>query len=168
MSEPIAPHAVVTPDGPSPEKTFTQAELDAVVGKRIAKVMKGMPDEAELSAFRSWKADRAAEQERLNTLTSERDTAKNELSTVKAELEQMKREKILIGKGVAEEDVEYYAYKIGKLVTDAKDFSVAAEDFFKDNAPKTVKVDMTGGFGSGKEKPSGNDFMNALLRGARK
>lgn len=170
MSEPNpnpTPTPVPVPD-PVPEKTFTQAELDAVVGKRIAKVMKGMPDETELAAFRNWKESQKTEKERWDTLTNERDTAKNELSIAKAELEQMKREKILLNKGVSEEDVEYYAFKIGKLVTEEKDFSKAAEEFFKENAPKSVRIDVTGGFGGGKDKPSANNTMNALLRSARK
>lgn len=170
MSEPN-PNPNPTPEPiptPAPEKTFTQADVDAIVGKRIAKAMKGMPDETELTAFRNWKESQNTEKERLETLTTERDMARTELSSAKAELEQMKREKILLNKGVADEDVEYYAFKIGKLVTEEKDFAKAAEEFFKDNAPKSVRVDMTGGFGGGKEKPSANNTMNALLRSARK
>lgn len=170
MSEPI-PAPVPTPEPipePTPEKTFTQAEVDAVVGKRIAKLMKGMPDETELAAFRSWKESQKTEQERWNTLTSERDTAITELNTAKAELEQMKREKILSENGVSDEDVEYYSFKIGKLVTEDKDFSTAAEEFFKNNPQKSVRIDMSGGFGGGKGKPTANETMNALLRGARK
>lgn len=169
MSEPITT-PVTEPITPS-EKTFTQTEVDAIVVKRLAKAMKGMPDEAELTAFRGWKENQQTEQERWNTLTTERDTARNELSSARAELEQMKREKILISKGVSTDDVDYYAYKIGKMVTDEKDFEQAATEFFAEkehNSTSTVKVSFGGGFGDGGVKKSANDEMNALIRGARK
>lgn len=169
MSEPIT-STVTEPATPS-EPTFTQTDVDAIVGKRIAKLMKGMPNEAELTEFRTWKENRQTEQERWNTLTNERDVAKNELSSAKAELEQMKREKILIAKGVSSDDVDYYSYKIGKMVTDEKTFEQAATEFFKEkeqNVFGTVKVSFGGGFGDGGVKKSANDAMNALIRGARK
>ena len=51
MSEPInnpTPTPAPAPE-PTPEKTFTQAEVDAMIGKRLAKAMKGMPSEEELT-----------------------------------------------------------------------------------------------------------------------
>lgn len=88
------------------EKTFTQAEVDTLIGKRLAKAMKGMPDEAELNAFRAWKGNQQNEQQQLNTLTSERDAARNQLSAAQAELEQYKREKLLLSNGVDQNDVD--------------------------------------------------------------
>ena len=35
-------------EGSQPEKTFTQAELDAIVAKRLARATKGMPDETDI------------------------------------------------------------------------------------------------------------------------
>ncbi len=154
---------------PAPEKTFTQAELDSIVGKRIAKAMKGMPGEEELTAFRAWKESQQTEKERWDTLTRERDESKTALTAAQAELEQYRREKFLLGKGVPADDVDYYAFKIGKLVTDATDFEKAAEQFLKDNPPVgTVQVDLSAPLGGGKPSPSEIEMMNSLIRGARK
>lgn len=147
--------------GAQPEKTFTQADVDAIVGKRVAKAMKGMPSTDELNAFHDWQNNHKNDDTLIGTLTQERDTARNEL-------EQYKREALLLKKGVPAEDVEYYAFKIGKLVTDKVDFEKATDDFFKDNKVKSVRVDMGAPVGGGNNAPTGNDAMNALIRNARK
>ena len=51
MSEPITNPAPVAND-PAPVKTFTQDEVDSIVGRKLAKVMKGMPDEKELKLLK--------------------------------------------------------------------------------------------------------------------
>lgn len=167
MAEPN-PNTPVNEPAPAPEKTFTQAEVDTLIGKRLAKAMKGMPDEAELTAFRSWKESQQTEKDRWDNLTKERDSAKNQLTAAQTELEQLKREKILIGNGVPAEDVDYYSFKLGKLVTDEKTFEKVADEFFKENSPGKVRVDMTGRLsGSGADRTA-NEQMNALIRGALK
>jgi len=150
MSEPVsnqnpAPKPAPAPES-APEKTFTQAEVDSIVGKRLAKAMKGMPAEEELTAFRAWKESQQTEKERWDTLTKERDAARTDLTAAQTELEQFRREKFLLGKGVSADDVDYYAFKIGKLVTDTVDFEKAAETFFKDHKPPkeqgVMRVDL--------------------------
>lgn len=154
---------------PSPEKTFTQAELDAIVGRRVTKAMKGMPDEAELTAFRAWKESQQTEKERWDTLQRERDESKTALADALAKVEQFEREKILLGKGVKPDDVDYYAFKIGKLVTDTTDFEKAAETYLKENPPAgTVQVDLSAPLGGGQPPKSENEMMNSLIRGIRK
>lgn len=155
----------------SPEKTFTQAEVDAIIGKRVAKATKGMPSEKELTAFRAWKESQQTEKERWDTLTTERDTARTELTAAQAELEQYKREKFLLGKGVPAADVDYYAFKIGKLVDDKTDFETAAEAYLKEHAPQqpetpkgTIRVDL-GGPLNGSHPQTLNDIINNRLRG---
>ena len=50
MSEPNTnPNPAPAPEQP-PVKTFTQEEVDAMIGKRLAKAMKGIPSEEELTA----------------------------------------------------------------------------------------------------------------------
>lgn len=173
MPEPInnptnTPTPAATP-GPAPEQTFTQAEVDALIGERLAKAMKGMPSEEELSAYRAWKESQQTEKDRMDTLTRERNESKSALASAQAELEQLKREKLLLNKGVPTDDVDYYAFKIGKLVTDSKDFEKAAEEYFKDKDPgQKVRVEMTAPLGGNGSIPTANDAMNALIRGARK
>lgn len=163
-----APTPAPAPEAPA-EKTFTQAELDSIVGKRIAKAMKGMPGEEELTAFRAWKESRQTEKERWDTLAKERDESRATLTAAQTELEQYRREKFLLGKGVPAEDVDYYAFKVGKLVTDTTDFQKAAEAYLKDNPPAgTMRVDMSAPLGGGQPAKGKNELMNSLIRGARK
>lgn len=152
-----------------PEKTFTQAEVDALIQRRLERERKKYPTDEDLTAFKTWKDSQQTDQDRLNALTGERDAAKTALATANAELEQLKREKYLSGKGVATNDLDYYVFKIGKLVTDSKTFEQAAEDFLKDNAPNKVRVDMTAPLDRGKPTATTtNDAMNAMIRGAFK
>lgn len=154
---------------PAPEKTFTQAEVEAKISKRLAQAMKGMPGEEELKDFRAWKESQQTEKERWDTLTRERDESRTALTAAQAELEQYKREKFLLGKGVAAEDVDYYAFKIGKLVTDTTDFEKAAEQYLKENPPAgTVQVDLSAPLGGGRPAQNENEMMNNLIRNARK
>lgn len=150
------------------EKTFTQAEVDAVVERRLARAMKGMPTSDELTAFRSWKDSQQSEQERWDSLTKERDDAQTALTAAQAELEQIKRERYLIGKGVPADDVDYYAYKISKLVTDKVTFEAAADAYLQESGSAKVRVDMTGSLGGSGKTLTANESMNALIRGARK
>ena len=157
------------PEGTPPAKTFTQEEVDSIVARRVAKATKGMPDEAELTAFRSWKDSQQTEQQRLTALTQERDTARVDLAAALAMVEQYEHEKIMLGKGVAPEDVDYYVFKAEQLVSDSKSFEQAAEEFINSRKPQSKVVVNLGGSlqGSGSGRTS-SDAMNALIRGARK
>ena len=92
MSEPINNPTPAPAPEPSPEKTFTQAEVDAMIGKRLAKAMKGMPSEEELTAYRIWQTGQADEKERWDKLTGERDTLSGKLTAAESERDQLKRE----------------------------------------------------------------------------
>lgn len=171
MAENTTPAPVEEQNTPEtqPEKTFTQAELDTIVAKRLAKAQKGMPSDEELTAFRAWKDSQQTEQQKWDALKNERDTAKTELTAAQAKIEQYEREKLLIGKGVSADDVDYYAFKIGKLVNDSKTFEQAATEFFTVNQPRnTVRVDTGASLAGGNAKKTPSDEMNALIRGARK
>lgn len=163
-----APTPAPAPE-PAPEKTFTQAELDSIVGKRIAKAMKGMPGEEELTAFRAWKESQQTEREKQEQRDKELAESKTALAEAQAKVEQFEHEKILLSKGVPADDVDYYAFKIGKLVTDTTDFEKAADAYLKDNPPAgTVKVDLAAPLGGGQPAKTANETMNSLIRGARK
>ena len=142
------------------ERTFTQAQLDAIVAREKAKATKGM-----FSAD-----DMAAKDESIRNLTGERDKANADMLKVQTELNELKQRQTLLQYGVSEDDVEYYAFKIGKLVTDKKDFNKAAEEFFKDTKPAGARFMSTGGsVGGGNAAPqTTNDQMNKLIRNAMK
>lgn len=143
-----------------PEKTFTQAEVDSLIAKRLERERKKVLGEEELAAFRSWRERQPEEQALLDARTRERDEARSQL-------EELRREVFLTGLGVAPEDADYYAYKIGKLVTEELSFEEAAEQFLKENsAGNRVRVETGARLGAGKAT-NANEAMNEILRGIR-
>lgn len=156
------------PQDQPPEKTFTQAELDTIVSRRLAKAQKGMPDEAELAAFRTWKNSQQTEQQRIATITQERDSARSDLAAAQAKVQEYEREKYLLSKGVPAGEVDYYAFKAGQLVSESKTFEQAVEEVIKARPLSTVRVDFGAPLGGGSQQKNPNDAMNALIRGARK
>lgn len=165
MAEPIVTPAPA-PE-PTPAKTFTQEEVDAIVGKRLAKAMKGVPSEEELSAYRSWKESQQTEQERWNNLTEERDTANGKVTALTAELEQTKRDNYILSKGLTGDEAEFIAFKAAKMVDDKTTFE-AAVDQLTANREQKPKFDWTAPVGGGNPGTSVNDLMNTLIRGAKK
>lgn len=155
---------ITTPEtgaGTEPEKTFTQEEVDALIAKRVAREKKGLPSAEELDKFRTWQKEQQTEQEKLGTVTRERDEASKAL-------EETKQENCLLKMGVAPDDVDYYVFKIRKLVTDNKDFETAAKEYLKGNKPKSaVTVEMGAKAGGNAGTKSVNEQMNDLIRNAR-
>lgn len=82
-----------TADGGN-EATFTQAEVDNIVAKRLARATKGMPSEEELNAYKAWKANQQSEADKLKGIEKERDTEKA------ARLAQKRRLRSLSGKSI--------------------------------------------------------------------
>lgn len=148
------------------EKTFTQADVDALVQRRLDRERKKYPSEGELSAFRSWKESQQTEQERWNNLTKERNESRAALSAAQAELEQLKREKYVLSKGLSGDEAEFIAFKAGKMVDDKTTFEQAVDALTADR--KKTTFDWTAPVGDGSKKTSANDAMNALIRGAFK
>ena len=166
MSEPINNPTPAPAPEPTPEKTFTQAEVDAMIGKRLAKAMKGMPSEEELTAYRAWQAGQAGEKERWEKLTGERDTLAGKLTSTESERDQLKRELYVLKKGVTGEEAEFIAFKAGKMVDDKTTFEQAVDTLTAER--KKTTFDWTAPVGDGSKKPGANDAMNALIRGAFK
>ncbi len=90
----------------SAEKLFTQADVDRIVGNRLAR----MKQDLETSA----------------TYRRERDEARREL-------EEYKNNAFLKEKGVKADDMDYVAFKASKLVDNQTDFQQAVEKIGKDN-----------------------------------
>lgn len=143
------------------ERTFTQAEVDELINKRMARVKKGLPTDEELTAFREWKSKQNPEQEKKAT--------SDELETAKMEAEMTRRENYLLRKGVDPEDVDYYVYRISKEMDGDTDFEDAAEDYLKKhNKKSSVRMDTGARLNSGAKSKSPNDAMNDIIRNARK
>lgn len=162
MSEPINnPTPAPAPES-TPEKTFTQAEVDAMIGKRLAKAMKGMPSEEELTAYRSWRDGQAGEKERWDKLTGERDTLAGKLTSTESERDQLKRELYVLKKGITGEEAEFVAFKASKMVDDKTTFEQAVDALTADR--KKTTFDWTAPVGDGSKKTGVNETMNALIR----
>lgn len=141
-------------------RTFTQEQLDAIIARERSKATKGWFTAEQMQA----------KDASISTLTTERDKAKNELATLQAQYDALNHEKYLSGKGVPADMLEFYAFKIGKLVDDKKTFEQAAEEYLKDNPPAgTVRMSTGGGVnnGGGTQPQKPNDIMNALIRSAK-
>lgn len=142
------------------EKTFTQAEVDAIINKRLAKERKGQPTAEELTAFREWKAKQDPPKDEGAT--------QSELESALAEMEMARRENFLLRKGIDPEDVDYYVYRISKSMDGDTDFEDAAKAFFKDHKPRSsVRMDTGARLNGNSGKKSSNDAMNELIRNAR-
>ena len=151
------------------EKTFTQAEVDKIVSARVARATKGMPSAEELTAYNAWKANQQTEAEKLHSAITERDNARAESATAKAEAESLKRALYIAKKGLEGEDAEFIAYKAEKMVSDTKTFEQSVDELTKDRKEK-ARFDWAAqvGGGEGGKKYTENDVMNAFIRGARR
>lgn len=119
----------------------------------------GMSDAEVQQAIADYKANKEKNKPNLTAIEQERDNALKEL-------EQVKNEKLLTGKGVKAEDMDYVLFKISALVDDKTDFSKAAEKFLKENPRYTgtgvYRVSASTGTG---EKGAG-DNMNSSINDA--
>ena len=121
----------------------------AVEGTEAPKEIPGSPDAAE---------------------TGEKaDELRAELGRARERVTQLERERILLGQGVPEDDLDYYVFKIGKLVSAEKDFRTAAKEFLKEHGahPRFPAQRSTGASLTGRttRTQSTSDTMNRLLRG---
>ena len=88
-----------------------------------------------------------------------------ELSRARERVTQLERERTLLSQGVQEEDLDYYMFKIGKLVSEEKDFATAAKEFLKQHrsaAPRNTGASLAGRTARPR---STNETMNRILRG---
>lgn len=161
-TEPITSPEVTNPTA---EKTLTQDEVNAIVTRRVAAAKKGMPDEAELSAFRTWQKSQETEAERHRKVINERDTARSELKAAKEEVETLKRQSYVAAKGLTGDEAEFVIFKASKLVNDTTTFETAVETVLKERAPQQ-RIDFTAPLTGGGKKDA-NSFMNDLIRKAR-
>lgn len=146
------------------ERTFTQAEVNEMISKRLAQERRNQPTADELTEFRNWKQTNKpkTDADKLLEMTGERDTAQNEL-------ELSRRENYLLRQGVDPEDVDYYVYKISKGMGEDEKFEDAAKKFLKDHKRTTsVRVDTGARLNGGaSQNGNANQTMNDLIRAAR-
>lgn len=152
--------------GTPAEKTYTQSELDSIVKTRVGEATKDMPTAEELTAYRTWKDSQQTETERQAKRDKELTASKAALTAAQAELEQLKRDKYVLSKGLTGEDAEFVAFKAAKMVDDKTTFEQAVDQIVKTR--HKAKFDWTAPVGGGQKETNINAAMNSLIRDAVK
>lgn len=144
------------------EKKFSQSEVDALISKRLARALKGVPDEKELTAYRAWKSAHA-DDERDET----DDRLNAELKAAKEAAEQLKRDNYILKKGISGDEAEFLAYKAAKMVDKTTTFEQAVDQLVTER--KKATFDWTGKVGQNGDPAERNaSVMNQLIRNAVK
>ncbi len=99
----------------------------------------------------------AAELEQLRT----------DLENVRGQVTRLEHERCLLAKGVPEEDLDYYTFKIERMEGAKDDFAKAAKEYLKAHPIKRATVSSGAELSGGrKSKPqTTNELMNQILRG---
>ena len=162
------------------EKKFSQAEVDDLISKRLARERKKYPTDEELADWRNWKETRQQGEEASAKAARELNDYKTKYDHAIRELEQARNEMISIRdqaeaekkkledqreKSIrkAKDDVDYYAYKISKLTNEETTFEQAAQKYLEEKHIGGMKV-STGVQVTGSAAKSENDVINDALR----
>lgn len=124
----------------------------------------GMTEAEVTQAITDFKSHRAANQLDAAKLQKERDDALNKV-------QQMENEKLLSGKGVKPDDLDYVMFKVSKLVDEKTTFEKAAEKYLKENPRfigegNTYRVSTSTGNSSEGSGGSVNASINDRIRAA--
>ena len=151
---------------PEQEKTFTQADVDKMIQSRLDRERKKYPSEEEITAYRTWKDSQQTEQERQAKQAKDLADSKAALTASQAEVEQLRRDKYVLSKGLAGENAEFIAFKAMKMVNDKTTFEQAVDALTANR--KKATFDWTAPAGGGNKETNVNSVMNALIRGGRR
>ena len=91
---------------------------------------------------------------------------REELESVRGQLARMEHERYLLSRGVPEEDLDYYAFKIEHMDSAGADFRKAAKEYLKAHPVRhaTVSSGAELGAGSARKAATSSELMNQLLR----
>ena len=91
---------------------------------------------------------------------------REELESVRGQLARMEHERYLLSRGVPEEDLDYYAFKIEHMDSAGADFRKAAKEYLKARPVRhaTVSSGAELGAGSARKAATPSELMNQLLR----
>ena len=126
----------------------------------------GMTEEQITTAINDFKSKQKENQPNASKLQQDLDDANRKI-------QQMENEKVLTGKGVRIEDIDYVMFKVSKLVDDKTTFEKAAEKYLKEN-PRFVNgagayristsASNSGEGSGGSQNASINDRIRAAAR----
>ena len=98
--------------------------------------------------------------------TEELEQLRADLETARGQVTRLEHERYLLARGVSEEDVDYYTFKIERMEGAQDDFKKAARDYLKAHPIRRVTVnsgaELSGSRKSKAQTPS--ELMNNLLR----
>ena len=96
----------------------------------------------------------------------ELDRLRAELESVRGQVTRLEHERYLLSRGVPEEDLDYYAFKIEHMEGAKSDFRKAAKEYLKAHPVRRTAVssgaDLTAG--STRRPATSSELMNQLLR----
>lgn len=149
--------AVSTPEPEQAAKTFTQAELDAIVKQRLERQAKGQPSKEEMDAFRKWQDSRkTAEQLSAEKISA----AENGKAEAEKRAQAAEAKCLAFSKGVNNEAVEdVIALAMNKVddntpIDKAIDAVIAKYPSFcsaKSEAPKGITTGVSFGNNGGSQ-----------------
>ena len=152
---------------------YTYEQLEEIASARAEKSERaalanffrsqGMTEAEVTQAISAFKTQRAANQPNTTKLQQDLDDANKKI-------QQMENEKVLAGKGVKSEDLDYVMFKVSKLVDDKTTFEKAAEKYLKENprymGGSTYRVSTSTGSESNGSGGGLNASINDKIRAA--
>lgn len=152
---------------------YTYEQLEEIASARAEKSERaalanffrsqGMTEAEVTQAISAFKTQRAANQPNATKLQRDLDDANKKI-------QQMENEKVLVGKGVKSEDLDYVMFKVSKLVDDKTTFEKAAEKYLKENprymGGSTYRVSTSTGSESNGSGGNMNASINDRIRAA--
>ena len=152
---------------------YTYEQLEEIASARAEKSERaalanffrsqGMTEAEVTQAISAFKTQRAANQPNATKLQQDLDDANKKI-------QQMENEKVLAGKGVKSEDLDYVMFKVSKLVDDKTTFEKAAEKYLKENprymGGSTYRVSTSTGSESNGSGGNMNASINDKIRAA--
>lgn len=149
--------------------TYTYQQAEEIASARAQRAeqaalksffqQQGMSEDEVTAALKKFREDREKNKPNLSAIEQERDNALKEL-------ERVKNEKILSGKGVKSDDLDYVMFKVSKLVDDKTDFKKAAEKFLKDNPKFTAAGNYRVSASTGTETQGAGGSLNSSINNA--
>jgi len=129
---------------PEEVKTFTQDDLNRIgakekaTGERAILAALGIKDKGEIASVKQALDDYRKEQEAKLTVADHLKARDEQISTLQRELEAanterttLKQMEYLRGKGVPQDELDFYQFKISQLITDDLDFEAATSEYLK-------------------------------------
>lgn len=106
------------------EKTFTQEEFNIALQKEISRKTKGIPSKEELKAYNEWVESQKTEKEK-------QEEKEKENQQILSERDNLKKENLLLRKGVKDGDIDYVLFKVSKMEGEFED---NLETFLNENS----------------------------------